>query len=228
MRVVLAYSLLDERASKSDERVSRTPSFFQTVIRMKLNSLDIVGSWDFGLTLDEHTVKSDFLGYDGAGNPQFDTTRSEIGELLYRAKYGGDRKVIGELAAVTARTLLRRKLNVDVVLAVPPSKARTFQPLIAIAKAVAAELEVPFDETSLKKVKDTPELKSMADNAERKKALADAFEIAAGRFEGKRVLLVDDLYRSGATLAAVARAVKKTGKASYIAVVALTRTRTRA
>ena len=194
---------------------------------MKLSTLEVTGPWDFGLTLDEHTLRSDFLGYDAAGRPQFDTERTEIGDLVYRVKYGGDRKAISQLAGVTARTLLRRGLKIDVVLAVPPSKARTFQPLIAIAKAVAEELEVPFDGTSLKKVKETPELKSMADNNDRKKALAGAFEVADGRFEGHRVLLVDDLYRSGATMAAVSRIVKKPGKASFIAAVALTRTRTR-
>ena len=48
-----------------------------------------------------------------------------------------------------------------------------------------------------------------------------------GRFRGKRVLILDDLYRSGATMAAVARTVREQGHATEIHVLALTRTRTR-
>lgn len=194
---------------------------------MKSDPHPISGPWDIGLTLDNHTLAAEFLGYDAAGHPQFDTTRSEIGEILYRAKYRSDKAVAVELAAEAARHIRRAKIQVDVVVPLPPSKARAFQPVPVIARELADELEVDFDGISLRKVQETPELKSMDDVSERKKALAEAFEVDPEAFRGRRVLLFDDLYRSGASMAAAARMLRKPGRASFIAAVALTRTRTK-
>jgi hypothetical protein len=58
----------------------------------------IIGNWDTGLVLDKHTRSSVFLGYDGLGHPQFDTTRSEVGEALYQLKYKGDFTKVEPLA----------------------------------------------------------------------------------------------------------------------------------
>ena len=131
------------------------------------------------------------------------------------------------LGFTAAAEIRNRGLQIDIVLPVPPSKARSFQPLLAIAQGAAEELEAEYDPVSLKKVKETGELKSMSDVPDRIRALEDAFEVDEGRFRGKRVLILDDLYRSGATMAAVARTVREQGHAAEIHVLALTRTRTR-
>jgi competence protein ComFC len=44
---------------------------------------------------------------------------------------------------------------------------------------------------------------------------------------GRRVLLFDDLYRSGATLSAAAHALQDEGKVAEVRVLAVTRTRSR-
>ncbi len=54
---------------------------------IKINPKKIKSDQFEGYTLDIHTISSDFLGYDGYGHAQFDTQRSEMGELLYRLKY---------------------------------------------------------------------------------------------------------------------------------------------
>jgi competence protein ComFC len=194
---------------------------------MKTNPLSMTGPWDVGLSLDAHTLSAEFLGYDSAGHPQFDTKRSDVGEALFQAKYRANKPAAVQLAVEAAKHVRRARIDVDIVVPVPPSKARTYQPLLAIAKRLAAELEVEFDGASLRKVKETPELKSMDDVGERKKALSGAFEVAEDGLRGRRVLLLDDLYRSGASMAAAARVLKKPGRAAFIAAVALTRTRTR-
>jgi hypothetical protein len=48
-----------------------------------INPIPITGPWDEGFALDSHTVSSRYLGDDAYGNPQFDTIRSPIGELLF-------------------------------------------------------------------------------------------------------------------------------------------------
>jgi hypoxanthine phosphoribosyltransferase len=53
------------------------------------------------------------------------------------------------------------------------------------------------------KIKDTPELKDVFDYQERIQLLQGAFNVDRDTVGGKRILLVDDLYRSGATATVV-------------------------
>ena len=66
--------------------------------RGTVNPRRIKGPWKNGYTLDEHTISSVPIGYDEYGHTLFDTKRSDIGELLYRLKYRGDRSQIAPLA----------------------------------------------------------------------------------------------------------------------------------
>ncbi len=68
---------------------------------MHLNPRPMRGAWDDGRTLDLHVSSSEFLGYDEHGHPQFETTRTELGDLLYRLKYKGDQSVIASIAQAT-------------------------------------------------------------------------------------------------------------------------------
>lgn len=192
---------------------------------MTIDPAKIKGPWDIGFALDLHTVSSTFLGYDTSGRAQYDTVRSDLGELLYRLKYHGDKKSVSILAGAAADFLREQKIVVEVVVPLPPSKVRAVQPVVLIAQRLASELGIDFAGNALRKVKETPELKSMADIAERKSALADAFEADPKKLRGRRVLLLDDLYRSGASMAAASRALRGQGLVSFIAAVALTRTR---
>jgi len=116
------------------------------------------------------------------------------------------------------------KGKIDVILPVPPSNpARTVTS--QVAQGLANGLHVGFYGTALTKSKNTSELKSVADPEERRKALEGAFKADKQQLEGKSVLLVDDVYRSGATLSAAAEAVTGQGKAKVIYVLAITRTR---
>lgn len=194
---------------------------------MKLNPLPITGPWDAGFTLDAHTVSAEFLGYDLDGRPQFDTVRSEIGETLYRLKYKGERSASTGLAAAAADFIRSRRLLVEVIVPVPPSRARPFQPLLAVAIRLARNLEVGYDPRSLVKVKETPELKRVEDMAEREAALRGAFDVQGDTLAGRHVLLLDDLYRSGASMKEAARIVRLRGRPASLAVLALTRTRSK-
>jgi hypothetical protein len=51
---------------------------------VKIKLIPVKGSWQIGCALDYHTVKSFFLGHDPYGFPVFDTTYTEIGNLLNR------------------------------------------------------------------------------------------------------------------------------------------------
>ena len=57
---------------------------------IKTNPTLLQGEWNVGYALDCHTLKSVPIGVNPFGRTQYDTTRSEIGELLYRFKYKSD------------------------------------------------------------------------------------------------------------------------------------------
>lgn len=193
---------------------------------MEINAARIKGPWNVGYTLDVHTVSSTFLGYNAAGYPQFDSTRSEIGELLYQLKYSGDKGAVKKLASVAAEFVRSKELVIDMVVPLPPSKKRSVQPVVLIARELASQLQIDFGDGVLRKIKETPELKSMEDIDERRNALSEAFEADSRELEGRRILLLDDLYRSGASMSAAASTLVDGGRAAYVATLALTRTRT--
>jgi competence protein ComFC len=192
---------------------------------VEINPTRIPGRWSNGYTLDLHTTGSDLAGHDGYGHPQFASKRSELGELLYRLKFRGDKSVVSEIAEVV-RTFAESYLpKVDLIVPVPPSTPRKEQPVILIAHAIGARIGIPVFEDCVWKVRETSQLKNVFDFEERSRLLDGAFEIDRFVANGKTVLLFDDLYRSGATLNAVNSLLYDRGGAKDVLALALTRTR---
>jgi len=192
---------------------------------MVLHPQGIKGPWQAGIVLDWHTVASQVTGQNEFGYPIFDNTRSEIGELLYQFKYRNDQNALQQIVRVTIEYLGEKvKGKIDVILPVPPSNS-TRTVTSQIAKGLADGFHVGFSRTALMKIKSTHELKSVTDPEERKKALEGALKVDKQQLEGKSVLLVDDVYRSGATLSETTEVVTGQGKAKVVYVLAITRTR---
>jgi predicted amidophosphoribosyltransferase len=95
----------------------------------------------------------------------------------------------------------------------------------SIAQGVAAGLGVRYSDTALTKPKNTSALKSVVDPDVRRQLLRDAFQVDRKQVEDKKVLLVDDVFRSGATLESAAEAVSGQGSPTAVYVLAMTRTR---
>ena len=193
---------------------------------VKIKAMKIPGKWREGYALDFHTIRSEFLGYDGFGHPMFDTHRSEIGELLYKLKYQSDRSVVNTLVEIAADFIVSWNPTLNLLVPTPPSRPRrTYQPVLEIAKSLSQRISVPLCVDCIKKVKDTRELKNVYDYDERIQLLENAFSINSSKLKGQNVLLFDDLYRSGATLNAITGAVYEQVEGCTIYVLALTKTR---
>ncbi len=194
---------------------------------VKIDPMKLPGPWAEGWVLErQHTVSAEFLGHDSFGNPQFDTKRSELGELVFRLKNRNDKNTLDPIAETAVQFIKSWNPTVDMIVPVPPSRKRAYQPVIEIAKAIGGRLSVPVNETAVAKVRDTPELKDVFGYDERIKLLEGAFQSDPDALRGKRILLVDDLYRSGATATVVAQALLS-GGAAAVHMLAMTKTRTR-
>jgi ComF family protein len=155
--------------------------------------------------------------------PSYDRLRAAVayGEIsrkvALKLKYGGRPGV-----AETIARLMQRHLDPAegaILAPVPLHRWRIWRrgynqsALIASALAARSGLEARLD--IVQRVKATPPLRSMGPR-ERREAVRGAFRIHPARkagLKGKAVVLVDDVYTSGATANACARVLKRAGAA---------------
>ena len=190
------------------------------------NPMKISGAWHQGYVLDYHTLSSDFIGHDEFGNPMFDTKRTEAGELLYQLKYKRNTDALDALVKLAALFVRKWSPSVDALVTVPPTRVRRPQPLVELATGLAQSLNLPFLDGFVRNVKITKEIKNVFEYNERIKLLEGACRFRDQSLRGRSVLLLDDLYRSGATLNAVTKILYDEGQCSIVYALALTRTRT--
>ena len=194
----------------------------------KINPTLIPGSWRQGYALDVHILSSRFAGHDEFGHPRFENTRSELGELLYRLKYGSDATVVNEIVEAATDFIEQWSPPVNCILPVPPTKVRNVQPVLLVAQGIAERLNLPLLAEALSKTKDTPQLKDISDYDQRIALLKDAYKVDKIKTQDKNILLFDDLFRSGATMNAITNALYDEGAATDVFALTLTRTRSHA
>jgi predicted amidophosphoribosyltransferase len=193
---------------------------------LAINPISINGPWQQGWALDIHTLSSTFIGDDAYGHAHFENKRSELGELLFQFKYRGDRSGLAAICETVAAFVRQRNLPVDVIATVPPSnESRRVQPLPAIGRGVSERLSCPYRPDALVKVRQTDELKTVFDLEQRRKLLQGVFRAVPQILENQTVLLIDDLFRSGATLHAATREILENGRAKSVVAITLTKTR---
>jgi competence protein ComFC len=184
----------------------------------------LIGRWKAGYALDLHTLSSIPLGYDEFGHLQFETTRSEMGELLYRLKYRSDAAVVPAIVDAVEGFVKAWKPGIDILVPVPPSTNRAVQPVFVLADAIAQRLNVAVADCVIR-TREIPQLKNVYDLDERAKLLEGLYDVDPSQIKGKMVLLFDDLYRSGATMNAVSSLLYEKGGVAHVSALTITRTR---
>jgi len=147
-----------------------------------------------------------------------------MGELLYRLKYKADQTALTEIADTAERFLRAWSVAFSIIVPVPPTAARRIQPLFQVVDELGRRMGVAVTKTAIRKKRQIPELKNIYDVEERRRLLETAFVVNPSEITGRQILVVDDLYRSGATLNAVAETLTNSG-ASTVYALALTQTR---
>ena len=154
-----------------------------------------------------------------------------VRESLLRYKFGGATgyaKVYGRLVAGTVRAELAGEY--DLVTWVPLSRRRLrergYDQARLLAKATAKELGLPLTPT-LHKQRNTQPQSRTGDAAKRRANITGAYRMKRGAdVTGKRVLLIDDVVTTGATLSECARVLGKAG-AEQVVCALLTKTAAR-
>ena len=190
----------------------------------KFTPRQIIGKWRQGFALDLHVLSSTPIGYNEFGHLQFDTIRTEIGELMFKLKYRGDKTVVDEIADAVETLMETWKPGVDLIVPVPPSSQQALQPVRVLADALSKRLNIPLADC-VARTRDAPQLKNVYDLDERLRLLEGLHAIDASATKGRRILLFDDLYRSGATMNAIATALHEQGDASDVFALTVTQTR---
>ncbi len=192
---------------------------------VNVQPMKIPGRWRDGYALDHHTVSSTYLGDDEFGHAQFETRRSELGELLYQLKYKTEASAVAAIVETVASFVASWKPGVDLIVPVPPSRPRASQPVLVLADALAKRLSLSCAPSCVTRTRDVPELKNVYDYNERTRLLEGAHSVDKAQVQGRKVLLFDDLYRSGATMNAITAALYDDGGAADVFALTITKTR---
>ncbi len=173
--------------------------------------------------LTEFTTSFAASGIDGFYSPFLFRQDSEIQSLIHSFKYSGlygNAKYAGRLLA---EEIIGAGLSgtFDILAPVPLHRlkkySRGYNQSDYICKGMSEILNVPVDISGIKRIKNT-KTQTMLNRHERVLNMKDAFtNHRTGRIQGARVLLVDDVKTTGATLIECAKALKAAGAAGVIA-----------
>lgn len=191
---------------------------------MKVSLRQIQGLWDDGWVLDKHTLHSQYMGDDAYGHPRFETTRTEVGEATYQLKYQHDWNQVQPLAQAIADHIFPKLANVGFILPMPASTVRPRQPVAGVASALGNIVNKPVFLDTLRKASNGKSLKDLNTKEEKMAAIGDSITVNNEiTNEGTwNVLVVDDLYHTGASMEAACKVLRAYSKVKKIYVAALT------
>lgn len=146
---------------------------------------------------------------------------SDLEKLFRRFKHKAEYKAVKEIAAMLAPKLM--EINPHILVFVPPFGGRhPKEPLELLAEELAMRSGVPLVKKAFVKKRPVPEVKKIHNLEDRFSAVSHAYSLSdSARVQGKRIALLDDVVRSGASIFEASRVLKEEGQAGWIAVFVL-------
>jgi ComF family protein len=150
------------------------------------------------------SIRAPFIMEDGARR------------LAHELKYEGLTSLAEPMARLMAPRIDPASLEVVVPVPLHPSRERSrgYNQAAELARHFAAVASIRCEPRALRRVRNTEPLAKTMHREERRAIVAGAFAARAERVDGLRVLLVDDVVTTGATLDACAAALLDAGAAS--------------
>lgn len=141
--------------------------------------------------------------------------RDSVPEAIRRYKFSGVRAYARPFGLLMAQCAADHTLEVDCVTWVPLSakrlRRRGYDQAELLARGVGERLGLPV-QPLLQKIRDTQAQSDLeTEGARRANALGAYVVLPGAGMEGKRILLVDDVVTSGATLSECARMLRQAG-----------------
>jgi ComF family protein len=171
--------------------------------------------FDIGGPMISAAAAADPPDYDRArAVARFDgILRQLVHDLKFRDRHDA-RRLFGRWLAETGRDLLT---DADIVLPVPLTRSRLlsrrFNQSAILAHEVARLAAIRYEPEALRRTRRTPPQVGLT-RQQRRDNVSGAFAVSHGwasRVAGARLVLVDDVITTGATVGACARALKKAG-----------------
>lgn len=125
------------------------------------------------------------------------------------------RRLVDLLVEVQQRYPLNQATRiVPVPLHQEREKARGFNQAGVVGRALSRAVSLPIDEISLKRTEHTTRHRAGMDARDRRESVEKAFAVSYPTLiAGERVLLIDDVFTSGATVSACAKVLSEAGAA---------------
>jgi ATP-dependent DNA helicase RecQ len=179
-------------------------------------SHSLIGEFDVGYALSNHTKVRE-------GARQY----THLGRLVYEFKYKNQKSHASMLIAELAKFLEEAAdfQQVDLIVPVPCTiDDRVYDPVGCLALALSQQAEIALGKNLLIKTRRTRPQKEMVNLTQKTLNVKGAFKVPNNEtIRNKNILLIDDLYDSGATLNECTRVLKSAG-ARKVLVLTLTRT----
>jgi ComF family protein len=153
------------------------------------------------------------MAIDGIRSPL--TFQKLTREAVHQFKYQNIRTLAMPLASVIHAYLNEHPIIADVLVPVPlhprRMRERGYNQSFLLARELSKLTDMPVVHSCLKRSINTPAQARTTGSSERHFNMRGAFSLANGKLKGKKVLLIDDVLTSGATLDACALVLKQAG-----------------
>ena len=140
----------------------------------------------------------------------------EMKPTMYKFKYS-NRRCYGRFFAAQAVLIYGewiKATGVEQIIPVPmfaqKQRKRGYNQAAVFAKALSEKTGIPVNSGIVRRIQNTAPMKEL-NNTERVKNLRNAFKLSETGVQFRKVLLVDDIYTTGATIDAVAQVLKAGG-----------------